>query len=243
MATYLLALETATDACSVALTDGDRLLADVTLHQPRRHAERLVPLVQDVLGQAGLAPSALTAIAVSSGPGSYTGLRIGVSTAKGLAAATGAALVAVPSLAALAEAVAPVTIPGDTIVAAFNSRRNEVYIAAFRRESGAALRPLGETAALHTSAVPDWLGNPPSGTLWLAGEGAERLAPVLDGAERAYRLVPHTVATPSARHVARLGWARYEAGRVEDLAAFEPRYLKEFVAKKPRASVFEKLSL
>ncbi|ARA92600.1 tRNA (adenosine(37)-N6)-threonylcarbamoyltransferase complex dimerization subunit type 1 TsaB [Rhodothermaceae bacterium RA] len=242
MPTYLLALETATDVCSAALTDGDRLLVEETLHRARLHAERLVLLIEDVLRHADLTPAALAAVAVSGGPGSYTGLRIGVSTAKGLAAATGAALVAVPSLEAQAAAVAPFAAAGDLILPAFNSRRDEVYLAAFRRDDAGTLHPVGAPAALPVTAVPDWLRDLPAGPCWLAGEGAPRLAPALAQTDRLHRLVPLTAAGPAARHVARLGWARYAAGETEDLAAFEPRYLKDFVAKKPRASVFEKLS-
>ncbi|RMH54049.1 MAG: tRNA (adenosine(37)-N6)-threonylcarbamoyltransferase complex dimerization subunit type 1 TsaB, partial [Bacteroidetes bacterium] len=116
MPTYLLALETATDVCSAALAEGDRLLVEETLYRARLHAERLVLLIEDVLRHADLTPAAVAAVAVSGGPGSYTGLRIGVSTAKGLAAATGAALVAVPSLEAQAAAVAPFAAAGDLIL-------------------------------------------------------------------------------------------------------------------------------
>lgn len=123
-------METATDVCAVAVSRDGVLLVEVTLDEPRRHAERLVPMVDEALTSAGVSPADLTAVAVSAGPGSYTGLRIGASTAKGVAFALSIPLVPVPSLQALA---ASVEVPAGTlVVAAFGARRGEVYAQSFR---------------------------------------------------------------------------------------------------------------
>lgn len=233
----LLALETATDACSVALTDGSRLVVELSLHRPRAHAEHLVSLIQDALRYAHAQRTAIDAVAVSAGPGSYTGLRIGVSTAKGLALALQVPLVAVPSLEALATAALPVMQPGEGVAAFFNSRRNEVYAAAFVC-TAQGLEQTRPAAALALDDVADWLGNPQGPQLWLVGEGAARVQPLLASLPLPLRLLR---LTPSAQAVAQLGTKRLEAGLVEDVAAFEPHYHKAFVAKRPQATAFEKL--
>ena len=235
----LLALETATDTCSVALLRDGHVEVDLALHRPRAHAERLVPMVQEALHLGGLAPADLDAVAVSMGPGSYTGLRIGVSTAKGLCFATSAQLVGVPSLEALAHPAAAFAAEGDLIVAATNSRRHEVYAAAFRLADG-VLQAVAEPAALETTDLAGWLP-PAPGALWLVGSGAERAAAPLQADGHAPRLLPPTLLPPSAAPVARIGYARVMRGETEDVAAFEPRYLKEFVARRPERSIFERL--
>lgn len=224
----ILALETATDTCSVALLEDDGLAAEAHLHRPRVHAERLTPLVCDVLEHASVAAEALDAVAVSEGPGSYTGLRIGVSTAKGWAVSTAAALVGVPTLEAVAAQATPWAVPGDVVCALLDARRDEVYAAAYRVGDGAELDTHAEVAALSVDALPDWLGDP-GGTLWLLGDGAPKSRDVLERhVGSACRLVSTNDALPSAAWVARRARPRFEAGTVADVAAFEPSYLKAF---------------
>ena len=221
----LLALETATDVCSVALHDGTHVIADAAVRLPRSHAARLAPLVAGVLDHVGAAPGDLDAVAVSAGPGSYTGLRIGASTAKGLAYATGAALVAVSSLEAMAHAAGPAA-GLDPVLAAFPSRRGEIYAALFRPESS-GLVPLRAPVALALDALSAWL--PPVEALALAGPAAGAVADALGG-NPGLRVL---ASEPSAGAVAVLGAARHAAGQVENAAAWEPYYLKAFVAAPP----------
>jgi tRNA threonylcarbamoyladenosine biosynthesis protein TsaB len=231
----LLAIETATDVCSVALLDGGRPVGLAEVLRPRAHAALLAPLIRDVLAQAERSVGDLTAIAVSAGPGSYTGLRIGASTAKGLAYVNGAALVAVPSLEALAFGAQDVLAEDDLLVAAFQSRRDEVYAAAFRRTpDGLAL--VADTAAVEVGDLAGWLPEH-AGTLWIAGEAG---AVVADAVGSAARLLDAGRFRPSAAHVGALGAAKLAAGATVDVAAFEPEYLKDFVAKRARP-IFERL--
>ncbi len=238
----LLALETATDVCGAALVQDGTLLAEAHLHRPRVHAGQLTPPVRNLLARGEVAPAALDAVAVSMGPGSYTGLRIGVSTAKGLALATGAALVGVPTLEALAAAVCPYARAGDVISALLDARRNEVYAAAYRtEETGAdALAPHADTAALSVETLADWLG-PVDGTLWLVGDGAAKAAPALEAAGYAPRTLSPAVHAPSAAWVGRRGWQRFARGDTDDVAAFEPYYLKAFAGTQPDKTPFERL--
>ena len=225
----LLGIETATDVCSVALLDGEALLAEASVFVRRSHAARLTPLIQELLAHTGRSPAALSAIAVSAGPGSFTGLRIGASTAKGLALAADAALVAIPTLDALAQAAWPAPDPTPVLVT-LPSRRGEVYGALYRPDV-AGLVHTHQTEALALDEIEDWL--PQEHTIRLLGPGTPR---VLEAAEKAG--LSHTFdvldAAPSATRIARLGRQKMEAGATENVAAWEPFYLKAFVAKPPR---------
>lgn len=238
----LLAIETATDVCSVALAQAGRVTVELTLTRPRAHAETLAPMIREALRYGAAAARELDAVAVSAGPGSYTGLRIGVSTAKGLALAAEARLLGVPSLEALAATVAPVAAPGDAVCTLFNARRHEVYAAVFLVTEPRGLAVHRQAAALAVDEVPGWLDVAAGRRLWLAGEGVPRVLPLLEAAGGpALRPLGAAACAPSAAHVARLALRRFEAGAFEDLAAFEPFYLKAFVAKMPKASIFERL--
>lgn len=210
-----LGIETAADVCAVALLDGADVLVRSSVHVPRAHGRRLAPLVAEALAHAGRASADLDLVAVSAGPGSYTGLRIGMSTAKGLCLATGASLAAVPTLRALAHAVA------GPVLVALPSRRGEVYAAVY--DGDAEVRP---ATALALDDLAGWL---PPAPLALGGPGAGRVAEALpDRGWRRLDLVPDAVA------VARLGQAAAQAGRLADVAAAEPAYLKPVAAVRPR---------
>ncbi len=219
----VLGIETATEVCSVGVVEGERDLASFSLLRPRQHGTRLASLIQSALDASGVAPEALAGIAVSAGPGSYTGLRIGVSTAKGLCMATGAALLAVPTLRAMASGVQSQAGGAATVVCALPSRRGEVYVAAYRMKAGTLeeLRP-PTPLALTPEAFGAWV--PPSKGIGVIGPASGAVLPffgklawTLDGAA-------------SGLEVARLGRQRLEAGYAEDVAAYEPAYLKPFVS-------------
>ncbi|WIG54753.1 MAG: tRNA threonylcarbamoyladenosine biosynthesis protein TsaB [Rhodanobacteraceae bacterium] len=135
----LLAIETATEACSVALLHGDALI-DRSELAPRRHAELVLPMAESVLAEAGLARKQLDAIAVGQGPGAFTGVRLAISVAQGLALALDIPVVPVSSLAALAMQ-APKN--GAAILATIDARREEIYAGTFRFDPGGLVEPLG----------------------------------------------------------------------------------------------------
>jgi tRNA threonylcarbamoyladenosine biosynthesis protein TsaB len=221
----LLALETATETCGVALLRDDQVVAEAHLHRPRVHSERLTPLVEDVLRHAEVAADALDAVAVSMGPGSYTGLRIGVSTAKGWALATDAALVGVPTLAAYAAQLRSVARAGDVVCPLFDARRDEVYAAAYRVAPG-GLAEHAATTALTVDRLPDWVGAV-TGRLWLLGDGAAKSRDALADVGTDQRVVPPDVMPPSAVWVGRRGRQRLRADGPDDVGTFEPLYVKE----------------
>lgn len=221
----LLALETATDTCGVALLQDEEVVAETHIHRARIHSAQLTPLIETLLEDADVEAAALDVVAVSMGPGSYTGLRIGVSTAKGWAMATDADLVGVPTLDAYAEQVCAVTEPGDVVCALFDARRDEVYAGAFRRTTDDLDRH-AETKALPTDALSSWLGGVDA-RLWLLGDGAEKSRDALASVGTKQIVLPSDVYRPSAASVARRGRRRLAIEGPNDLSTFEPMYVKE----------------
>ena len=233
----LLALETATSTCSAAVMHHDTVVAEAHLHRPRVHAKHLTPLVDDVLQHADVRGTDLDAVAVSMGPGSYTGLRIGVSTAKGWAMAHGAALIGVPTLEALAAQARPWGHPGDAVCAVLDARRNEVYASVYRMTADRTLQLHAGPDARAVTKLADAIGTP-NGTCWLLGDGGAKSADALrESGRAAVRVVDPDHVAPSASWVARRAQLRWEKGDTDDVAFFEPFYLKAFHGTPSNASV------
>ena len=221
----LLALETATTTCGVAVLRDDDVIAQAHLQRPRVHSERLTPLVEDVLTHAAVEPGGLDAVAVSMGPGSYTGLRIGVSTAKGWALATDADLIGVPTLAAYAAQLRPVAATGDVVCALLDARRDEVYAGAFR-VTDEAVTEHAPTKALPVDALREWVG-PVEGRLWVVGDGGEKSRESFSAMNVPLTIVPADELTPSAGWVARCARQRLAMQGPDNVASFEPLYVKD----------------
>lgn len=220
----LLALETATRTCGVAVLRDNDVIAQAHLHRPRVHSERLTPLVEEVLRHADVSSERLDAVAVSMGPGSYTGLRIGVSTAKGWALATDAMLVGVPTLEAFAAQLRPAAAPGDVACALLDARRDEVYAGAYRRTAD-GMEECAPAKALPADALPEWMGEV-AGRLWVVGDGGDKARESLASVEAPQTLLSPDVLPPSAAWVARCGRKRLAAHGSDDVATFEPLYVK-----------------
>ncbi len=217
----LLAIDTATATCGVALTEDGRLVADARLHRPNVHNEKLVGLIQWLFNQADWRFEDLSGIAVSIGPGSFTGLRIGLSVAKGLALAVDRPVVPVNTLDALAFSV---TALDATVCVVIRARKGEYYFAQYTK-SGTELRRHGEYTILDHAAVQARLPNqsvlvaqPPELFQEFAAEGIVGL--------------PESQAVSSAAAVGELATRRFPEASQEDVAALEPFYLKEFEAKR-----------
>ena len=221
----ILCIETGTDLCSVALSRGGRSIALRESAEGRNHARLLGVYVDEILRTNGISPGELDAVAVGKGPGSYTGLRIGVSLAKGMCYALGIPLIAVGSLETLVRLAAENWHDGQALFCPMiDARRMEVYTQVF----DAALRPLTEvTAEVVTAAsFPDFLGSEaPSRPFVIFGNGAAKALAVLP----AERGVTYLEVAPSARGMAALTQEAFDVGRFEEIAYFEPLYLKDFV--------------
>lgn len=219
----LLAIETATENCSVALLHGD-VLIDRSEHAPRRHAERVLPMAAELLAEAGIARTQLDGIAVGRGPGAFTGVRLAVSLAQGIAYALDRPVVPVSTLAALAVQ-APAA--NEAVLSLLDARMGEVYAGAFVRQ------PDGLVTALDAEQVcaPEALALPAMSSWCVVGHGwhahAEALQARLAGVS--WEIVSDAV-WPQARDVARLAAPRLARGEGVEAKDALPVYLRDKVA-------------
>lgn len=219
---YILNIETATKNCSVAITkDGEMLICNEIAEEGYSHAERLHVFIEESLAEVGITYKDLTAVAVSQGPGSYTGLRIGVSAAKGLCYALSVPLIAVDTLQALA---AQVKITEGLIVPMIDARRMEVYSAIFTKDLVSQRTTLAEV--LTEDSFND-LQQP----IYFVGDCADKAKTVLNKANFNFL---EGVKYPSAREMCALSYAKYKKSDTVDVAYFEPFYLKDFMITAPK---------
>jgi len=219
----LLAIETATEACSVALIHGDQLIARSEI-APRRHTELVLPMADELLAEAGIGRHALDAIAVGRGPGAFTGVRLGVSLAQGMALALDLPVITVSSLAALALE-APEQ-EGAAILAVIDARMGEVYAACYRREADGALVALDDERV----CTADALLLPEAATWQVVGSGWGTYASVIEPRLGGHLASADGARFPQAAHVAELAAREFRAGhqRAPELAL--PVYLRDKVA-------------
>jgi tRNA threonylcarbamoyladenosine biosynthesis protein TsaB len=221
----LLAIETATEACSVALIHGDEVIARSEL-APRRHAERVLPMADELLAEAGIGRHALDVIAVGRGPGAFTGVRLAVSLAQGMALALDLPVVTVSSLAALALE-APDDGDDDTaILAVIDARMGEIYAASYRRDGAGGLAALDHERVCTAAA----LLLPEAATWQVVGSGWATYEAVLrERLGQAPRFADGN-RYPQALHVAELAAREFKAGRAQPPELALPVYLRDKVA-------------
>jgi len=219
----VLNIETATTNCSVSLSkDGETLVLKEDNNVNYSHAESLHVFIDTILKTANINKTDIDAIAVSKGPGSYTGLRIGVSAAKGLCYALDKPLISISTLNALARQV---NIQEGLIIPMLDARRMEVYSAIYDHKFN-LIRNI-EAQILDEFSFKEELKN---GKVFFVGNGTEKTKVLL----------PHNNAIyidnklPSAHEMSALAYAKYKIGDTEDVAYFEPFYLKDFIALKPK---------
>lgn len=229
MENYILLLETATDSCSVALTKGNEIIAEKYINQPKAHASLLARYICDILEENNLKMDDCSGVAVSKGPGSYTGLRVGVSCAKGLCYGSGKPLISVCTLATIAQMAIDnklYTGEGDfLIVPMIDARRMEVYTANFNSK-GEQLTDV-EAKILDENSYASELA---AGPVLFTGNGAEKFKDLVGGNPNAY-FAPQE---PHASGMRVIAAGKLKKGEFEDNAYFEPFYLKDFVAGKPK---------
>ncbi|QNK00256.1 tRNA (adenosine(37)-N6)-threonylcarbamoyltransferase complex dimerization subunit type 1 TsaB [Dyella telluris] len=218
----LLAIETSTEACSVALIHGDEVVARSEI-APRRHAELVLPMADALLAEAGLGRHALDAIAVGRGPGAFTGVRLGISLAQGMALALDIPVVTVSSLAALA-----LEAPEDdaSVLAVIDARMGEIYAASYRRDDNGGLIELDEERV----CLPDALTLSPSSGWHVVGTGWTTYADILRPRLTGELLSAEGARYPQARHVAELAAREFAAGRAHAPEHALPVYLRDKVA-------------
>jgi tRNA threonylcarbamoyladenosine biosynthesis protein TsaB len=214
---YILNLETATKNCSVSLTkNGETILVKEVSDQGYSHAEKLHVFIDEILSETVVSMQDLSAIAVSQGPGSYTGLRIGISAAKGLCYSLGIPLIAVDTLESLARQVQQ---KDGLIVPMIDARRMEVYSAIFDHDYN-KLRAVAAEIITNESYA-DY-----KGTVYFIGDCQEKCSEVLKNENFKFL---NNVVFPSANEMGVLSYSKFLNKEFVDVAYFEPFYLKDFL--------------
>jgi len=214
---YILNIETATKNCSVSLSKNGQTVAIKEVSEEQfSHAEKLHLFIKEVLAFEGISLENLNAVAVSKGPGSYTGLRIGVSAAKGLCYALNISLIAVDTLAILAEKI---SVDSGIIVPMIDARRMEVFTQKYSKDYSPL--SLAEALIVDETAFADT-----TESIHLIGDGALKCKPVLTDDKFVFY---DDVIYPSANEMSRISYKKYAENTFEDVAYFEPYYLKDFM--------------
>ena len=221
-------IETSTDVCSVAISDSGQVIFNKEDHSDPNHAVKLGVYVDEALSFLDAHGLPLEAVAVSCGPGSYTGLRIGVSMAKGICYGRGVKLIAVPTLELMAVPVLLGEHPEEEnalIVPMLDARRMEVYAEVFDRALK-VVRPI-QADIVDADTYKEYLDK---GAVYFFGNGAEKCMETINHPNA------HLVKgiEPLAKNMAPLAEKRFAEGKFEDVAYFVPFYLKDFVAKMPK---------
>ncbi len=220
MSDFILHIESSSTICSVALSDGQKLLDYFNAQETNVHSELLTVFISNLLVKNKLAIHDLKAISVSKGPGSFTGLRIGVSVAKGICFGTGIPLIGINTLEAMAGA--RISENRNTCIV-MDARNGQVYYGLFDPE-GAALIPV-RVGSFEENDLLEILASYPT---LVCGVGVKKWAGKISN--------PHVEKEdnfyPDARYLVPKAWQRYAGSEFENLAAFEPYYIKDFIAKK-----------
>lgn len=223
----LLAIDTATEACSAALHIEGEIIQQYRV-APREHSHIILPMIEQLLADAGTSVSGLDALAFGRGPGSFMGVRIAAGVTQGIAFARDLPVVPISTLAAIAQTARTET-GADRVLTAIDARMNEVYWAAYRSSENGCMQLVGEECVIAPEQVPKpgdhgWTG---AGSGWSTyGEVlAASLGDVLSG--------QFCACFPTAESIARLAVAEYQAGRHVRASQAVPVYLRDNVAKKP----------
>lgn len=232
MPACVLALDAATDACSAALLADGRIAGRRFAVVGRGHAEMLMPMVEGVLADAGRKYGDIDLIAVTVGPGAFTGIRIGLAAARGLALALDRPCLGVTTLEAVARAT-PADARAPALLVAIESKRADLFVQVF----GPDLAPAAPPAALPPERLAETIGPlPPAASIAVAGDGAERAAAALRSAGIAVRVID-AARHPDAAQVAALAADRWRAlGRPSRIEAPRPLYLRAPDTTAPRPS-------
>lgn len=222
----ILLIETATTTCSVALSENGNIIAVKEVNERNVHASHITLFIQEVMQQAGRQFTDLNAVAISKGPGSYTGLRIGVSSAKGLCYALDIPLIGVDTVEAMASGLlSQQLMPQEgLLIPMIDARRMEVYTGIFDKD----LTPIEPVSAkiVDEGSFVEYADR----ELYLFGDGADKFKEVF----AAYRNIHFVDFSNSATNLNELALSKYLNDEKENLAYFEPFYLKDFLVTKSR---------
>ena len=219
--TYILCIETSTTVCSVCVTADDKVLSHKEINNGFSHAENLHLFIEEVLKEANLSIKQINAVAVSKGPGSYTGLRIGVSAAKGLCYALQIPLISIDTLQAMAHSVQRTMYNVQCLYCPMlDARRMEIYCAVYDKNLE-TITPVN-ALVLDEKSIEVFSLNKP---IYFFGDGMPKAKQILQNNKNA-SFIDNVF--PSAESMATLAFTKFSQKQFEDVAYFEPFYLKEF---------------
>lgn len=223
---YLIHIESSSTVCSVAISNNESFVAIKEINNGYTHAENLHVFIQELLKEQNIKPVELAAISISSGPGSYTGLRIGFSAAKGLAYALNIPLITNSTLKAL-SVIALEQVSGDAVlVPMMDARRMEVYCAAYNSELKEIIAP--KALIVDEKSIQEFSFNKP---IYFFGDGMPKAKEVLKHLPNSH-FIENIL--PSAKALINLAFVKYQAKDFADTAYSEPSYLKEFFFNTPQ---------
>jgi len=220
---YILNIDSTTKVCSIALSNKDKLIQLVELDSDGLvHSEKLHLFIHECLTKAKIKLSDLSAVAISKGPGSYTGLRIGTSAAKGLCYGLNIPLIAIETLTAMANSITPEVESDAVLIPMIDARRVEVFC---------SIHQFGETSRhVHSRILDEEPFNEISAkNVYYFGDGAEKAQEYLNSS---WNYIPDTKTT--AKNLFKLAWQKFKNKDFEDIAYFEPYYHKDFKAGKAK---------
>lgn len=219
----ILSLETSTPVCSAAIHHHGKLLASRELHEDQAHGSKLAVITEELFSEAGIERTELEAVAISKGPGSYTGLRIGTSTAKGIAFALNIPLIAVDTLEIMAWQVSKKQNFEGYLCPMLDARRMEVYCSIYD-SSLKVIQPL-EARVIDENSFSELLTKH---KILFFGSGADKCVDLIRNPNAFFRAGIY----PEAVSLGEIGFGKFQRNELEDLIHFEPVYLKEFLVKK-----------
>lgn len=218
---FILNIETATKNCSVSIAkNGETIFCKEIAEEGYSHAEKLHVFIEDVIAESGISVQELAAIAVSQGPGSYTGLRIGVSAAKGLCFALNIPLIAVDTLQTLASKA---NVSDGKIIPMLDARRMEVYSEVFNAD-------LQVERAIQAEIITEDSFSEYNEKVYFVGDCAEKCKPLLT---KENFIFLEQIKYPSAGEMSKISYDKYQKSDTVDVAYFEPYYLKDFMMTLP----------
>ncbi|HXB38948.1 MAG TPA: tRNA (adenosine(37)-N6)-threonylcarbamoyltransferase complex dimerization subunit type 1 TsaB [Bacteroidia bacterium] len=223
---YILCIETSTTVCSVCIANEEKVISVREINSGYTHAENLNVFIEEILKEAGVSFKQLNAVAVSKGPGSYTGLRIGVSAAKGLCYALNISLISIDTLEAIACEVSAKTKEDMLYCPMLDARRMEVYCAGYDKSLKNIL-PV-QALVLDENSINVFKLNKP---LCFFGDGMPKAKELLQNKFSDAVFIENVI--PSSKNMATLAFKKLTEKQFENTALFEPFYLKEFFIKKP----------
>ncbi|MEQ8581629.1 MAG: tRNA (adenosine(37)-N6)-threonylcarbamoyltransferase complex dimerization subunit type 1 TsaB [Marinoscillum sp.] len=220
----ILSLDTSTKVCSVAIHQEGVLIGHQAYHLQKSHSNLLPGIIQQLAENCEVSLSGLTAIALSAGPGSYTGLRIGTATAKGLAYTLSIPFIALDTLDAMIAQVAPMLKGEGLLCPMIDARRMEVYCKVVSHSGDEIWKTQPLIVDEHS------FDDLPQERIYFFGNGSNKLEELFGGNEKCHFIGD---IHPSAAHMGEMAWAKFQDSAFEDIAYFEPEYLKEYRTNVP----------